>query len=81
MSCPKCQEGFVLPGEPTGTIEKDFNGAYYSPAPSGTPLKQAVLFFTDGFGLPLNNCKIMADNYAKRLNCDVWIPDYFDGEP
>ncbi|KAF9473998.1 alpha/beta-hydrolase [Pholiota conissans] len=82
MSCPKCQEGFELPGEPLGTIEKDFNNAYYSPAPSReTPSKEAILFFTDGFGLPLKNCKIMADNFAKRLNCDVWIPDYFDGKP
>ncbi|CAA7266069.1 unnamed protein product [Cyclocybe aegerita] len=81
MSCPKCKEGFVLPGEPAGKIDTDFLGAYHAPAPSGEVSKRAILLFTDGFGLPLNNCKLIADNLAKRLECDVWIPDYFNGKP
>jgi hypothetical protein len=80
MSCPKCQEGFVLPGDPIGTIDRDFLGAYHASAPNGETSKHALIFLTDGFGLPLKNCKIMADNLAKRLECDVWIPDYFDGQ-
>ncbi|KAF8955832.1 dienelactone hydrolase endo-1,3,1,4-beta-D-glucanase [Flammula alnicola] len=72
MTCPKCQEGFVLPGEPTGSIQQDYRGAYHAPAPNGEPSKRAILFLTDGFGLPLKNCKIMADNLAERLECDVW---------
>lgn len=80
MSCPKCQEGFVLPGDPIGTIDQDFLGAYHASAPNGETSKHALIFLTDGFGLPLKNCKIMADNLAKRLECDVWIPDYFDGQ-
>ena len=80
MSCPKCQEGFVLPGDPTGKIEQDFLGAYHASAPNGETSQRAIIFLTDGFGLPLNNCKIMADNLAKRLDCDVWVPDYFDGQ-
>ena len=79
MSCPKCQEGFVLPGDPTGNIDQDFLGAYHASAPNSKTSQRALIFLTDGFGLPLNNCKIMADNLAKRLECDVWIPDYFDG--
>ncbi|KAF8148245.1 dienelactone hydrolase endo-1,3,1,4-beta-D-glucanase [Crassisporium funariophilum] len=81
MSCPKCKEGFVLPGEPTGTIEKDFEGAYFAPALVEESSKHVIIFLTDGFGLPLNNCKLMADNLAKRLACDVWVPDYFKGQP
>ncbi|KIM36572.1 hypothetical protein M413DRAFT_449109 [Hebeloma cylindrosporum] len=81
MACPKCQEGFVLPGEPIGNIEQDFLGAYHASAPNGETSQRALIFLTDGFGLPLKNCKIMADNLAKRLECDVWIPDYFGGKP
>ncbi|KAF8997179.1 Alpha/Beta hydrolase protein [Cyathus striatus] len=80
MSCPNCREGSVLPGEPTGSFQADFKGAYFSPAPEGDP-KRAIIFLTDGFGLHLKNCKIMADNLAKRLQCDVWVPDYFAGKP
>jgi len=80
MSCPKCQEGFVLPGDPIGTIDQDFLGAYHASAPNGETSQRALIFLTDGFGLPLKNCKLMADNLAKRLECDVWIPDYFDGQ-
>lgn len=80
MTCPKCREGFVLPGEPSGTMEMGFNGAYYARAPEGQESSCAVLLLTDGFGMGLKNCKIMADNFAQQLGCDVWIPDYFDGE-
>ena len=83
MACPNCVEGAFLPGEPTGTINSDFQGAYYAPGPlsDGTSTsKRAVLLLTDAYGLPLKNCKIMADYLAKRLECDVWIPDYFAGK-
>jgi len=82
MSCPDCAKGIVLDGEPTGSINAEFQGAYFAPAPGGNgePSKRAVLLFTDAFGLPLKNCKIMADEMAQRLECDVWIPDYFEGE-
>lgn len=83
MACPSCAEGAFLPGEPTGTISSDFQGAYYAPGPlsDGTATsKRTVLLLTDAFGLPLKNCKIMADDLAKRLECDVWIPDYFAGK-
>jgi hypothetical protein len=79
MSCPDCITGGLLPGEPTGTLTT--HGAYLAPAPSseGSDSKCAVVLLTDVFGLPLKNCKIIADNLAKRLNCDVWVPDYFAG--
>ena len=83
MACPNCAEGAFLPGEPTGTINYDFQGAYYapgSPSDGTSPSKRAVLLLTDAFGLPLKNCKIIADDLANRLECDVWIPDYFAGK-
>ena len=78
--CPKCKEGSFLPGEPTGSINTDFQGAYFAPSPNkDLESKRAIVFLTDGFGLPLKNCKIMADNLATKLECDVWVPDYFNG--
>lgn len=80
--CPKCKEGYILPGEPTGSINTDFQGAYFAPSPNkDVESKRAIVFLTDGFGLPLKNCKIMADNLATKLECDVWVPDYFNGKP
>lgn len=81
MVCPQCKDGQLLPGEPEGQILKDFQGAYYAPGPEGSSSKRTILLLTDAFGMPLKNCKIIADNLAKRVGCDVWIPDYFAGEP
>ena len=92
--CPRCTEGgSLLSGEATGNILPDFQGAYFAPAPepqtkdAGTSSesesrnKTTVLLLTDAFGLPLKNCKLRADELAKRLGCDVWVPDYFNGQP
>ncbi|KAF9534029.1 dienelactone hydrolase endo-1,3,1,4-beta-D-glucanase [Crepidotus variabilis] len=81
MSCPNCQEGFILPGEPTGSIETELLGAYHAPSPSSEPKKYTVLLLTDAFGLPLKNNKLLADKLAQRLECDVWVPDIFAGRP
>ncbi|KAF9034372.1 dienelactone hydrolase endo-1-3,1,4-beta-D-glucanase [Panaeolus papilionaceus] len=80
MSCAQCSEGFVLPGEPKGEILPDYQGAYYAIGPEGER-GRVIIFLTDGFGLPLKNCKLMADNLATRLRCDVWVPDYLAGRP
>lgn len=72
-------------GEPKGSIEIGFLGdSYLSPAPSSeasTPAKKAVLLFTDAFGLGVSNPKLIADELASQLQCDVWVPDYFLGRP
>ncbi|KAJ3747293.1 dienelactone hydrolase endo-1-3,1,4-beta-D-glucanase [Lentinula detonsa] len=76
-SCSNCKKGAVLPGEPTGTM---VNGAYFAAGPEGNT-SRAIILLTDIFGLPLVNCKIIADNISKRLECDCWVPDLFDGKP
>ncbi|KAF8991057.1 Alpha/Beta hydrolase protein [Cyathus striatus] len=77
MSCPDCIKGVVLPGDPTGSMQTD--GSYLASGP-GTSYK-AVVLLTDVFGLAIKNPKIMADEFAKQLECDVWVPDMFDGQP
>lgn len=81
MACPNCVEGGFLQGEPTGSINSHFQGAYYAPGPlsDGSSSKRAVLLLTDAYGLPLKNCKLISDELAKRLECDIWVPDYFAG--
>ncbi|KIK69560.1 hypothetical protein GYMLUDRAFT_33933 [Collybiopsis luxurians FD-317 M1] len=76
-SCPDCKKGSVLPGEPTGTM---VDGAYFAAGPEGNT-SRAIILLTDIFGLPLVNCKILADRISKRLSCDVWVPDLFNGKP
>ncbi|KAJ6531634.1 Alpha/Beta hydrolase protein [Mycena vulgaris] len=75
MSCPDCFKGTVLEGEPTGVVS-EFEGAYYA---AGGTSRRAIILLTDIFGLPLNNPKILADNFAQHLMCDVWVPDLFAG--
>ncbi|KDQ62408.1 hypothetical protein JAAARDRAFT_30314 [Jaapia argillacea MUCL 33604] len=80
VSCENCTKGYILPGEPEGQ-ELQVAGltAYFRPAPSTeTSKSRAIILLTDVFGLPLKNCKIMADNFSKRLGCDVWVPDMFN---
>lgn len=75
MSCEHCVAGEFLPGEPKGTLLPD-NSAYYA---EGADKTRAIIFLTDIFGLPLVNCKIMADRFAEEVGCDVWVPDLFEG--
>ena len=82
LPCKDCVSGYVLPGEPKGTFVE---GAYFSPAPNGNGTasanqKTALVLLTDGFGLNLKNPKILADSFAASLNCDVFVPDIFNGK-
>lgn len=77
MSCEQCTQGSVMNSEPTG---KMVGNAYLHESSSGSKTR-AVVLLTDIFGLPLVNCKIIADEISTRLDCDVWIPDLFNGKP
>ncbi|KAH9997954.1 dienelactone hydrolase endo-1-3,1,4-beta-D-glucanase [Russula vinacea] len=79
MTSTYSYKGFVLPGEPQGSmIDQD----YFTPAPDdATEGIKAIVLLTDIFGLPLPNPKIVADQLAKRVGVDVWVPDLFNGKP
>jgi|SRR6266850_2706828 len=77
MTCTYCYKGFVLPGEPKGSM---VGPDYFTPAPSGvTDHSKAIVLLTDIFGLPLPNPRIVADHFAENVGVDVWIPDFFNG--
>lgn len=76
MSCEQCTQGYVLPGEPTGAM---IDGAYFRAGPEGSDASKAIVLLTDIFGLPLKNCRIMADELSQKVGCDVWVPDLFAG--
>ncbi|KAG7098020.1 hypothetical protein E1B28_005325 [Marasmius oreades] len=83
MSCPDCFKGSILADQPVGNFTS-IEGAYLSPSPPDadeTSKSRTIILLTDVFGLPLNNPKVIADSLAKRLRCDVWVPDQFAGQP
>ncbi|THH08892.1 hypothetical protein EW145_g2391 [Phellinidium pouzarii] len=73
--CEHCTAGYVLPGTPKGTMQ---DGAYFA---SGADANRAIVLLTDAFGLDLVNSKILADQLADTVGCDVWVPDQFGGYP
>ena len=78
--CERCISGSVLPGQPKGELRGD---AYFAAGPaelSERNKSKAIVLLTDIFGLPLKNCKIIADQLAEKAGCDVWVPDQFAGE-
>ncbi|EJC97916.1 dienelactone hydrolase endo-1,3,1,4-beta-D-glucanase [Fomitiporia mediterranea MF3/22] len=76
--CEHCKAGDVLPGEPKGEIK---DGAYFIAGSDSTANTKAIVLLTDVFGLPLVNSKIIADQLAENVGCDVWVPDQFNGNP
>jgi len=82
MSCENCTRGDVLPGEPKGTMIGD---AYFHPAPphitETSASKKAIVLFTDIYGIPLVNNRIIADKISEQVGVDVWVPNLFDGSP
>ncbi|KAG6333003.1 hypothetical protein ID866_6094, partial [Astraeus odoratus] len=80
MSCPDCNRGSILSSTPTGTIIKVAGiDTYFAPAPPSElgRSSSSVVVLSDAFGLPLVNTKLIADQLAKNLACDVWAPDLF----
>ncbi|KAF8073387.1 dienelactone hydrolase endo-1,3,1,4-beta-D-glucanase [Lyophyllum atratum] len=79
MSCCADCTPYGLPqDEPAGYIST--HGAYFSPSPNinakDEHSERAILLLTDDL---LENSRILADNLALRLDCDVWVPDYYQG--
>ncbi|KAF2760776.1 alpha/beta-hydrolase [Pseudovirgaria hyperparasitica] len=80
-ACEHCIQGTIHTGQPTGSEASlhDLN-VYIANPPSGTTPKAIIVIYTDVFGLPLPNNKLIADAYA-RAGYQVYMPDFFKGDP
>ncbi|KAK3355581.1 hypothetical protein B0H65DRAFT_452472 [Neurospora tetraspora] len=85
MSVPVCADCFkgTLRGDviPTGHEDVIHGLPTYiaTPEPWVKPLGTVVLI-TDAFGWTLRNTRALADSYAKRVPCIVYVPDFMDGK-
>ncbi|KAI1494863.1 dienelactone hydrolase family protein [Biscogniauxia mediterranea] len=80
MSCPACFKGSVHDGKPTGITTKLHGLDTYVVEPaSGNPPKGIVVIVSDGFGWDFVNIRLMADNYAKKKDYRVYVPDFMKG--
>ncbi|WPH02311.1 Hypothetical protein R9X50_00517300 [Acrodontium crateriforme] len=74
-----CASGSLHTGTPTGRIEKVHGlDCYIADAPNGSP-KGIVVIIPDAFGWTLPNSRILADDYAKKGNFTVYLPEFMDG--
>ncbi|KAK4151630.1 protein AIM2 [Chaetomidium leptoderma] len=84
MQAPMCRDCFAgtLRGDatPAGTEETIHGVPTYvaRPAPGVEPLGTVVIL-TDAFGWKLRNTRALADAYAQRVPCTVYVPDFMNG--
>lgn len=79
--CRDCFTG-TLRGDAvlTGKVE-EIHGipAYVARPEPGNEPKALVVIISDGFGWKLKNTRALADNYAKRAQLLVYLPDFMNG--
>ena len=85
MSLPVCADCFkgTLRGDviPTGHEDVIHGLPTYVAEPERhkTPLGTVVLI-SDAFGWSIPNARALADEYARRVPCIVYVPDFMDGK-
>ncbi|KAL1837083.1 hypothetical protein VTJ49DRAFT_4311 [Mycothermus thermophilus] len=81
MLCSDCFRG-TLRGDvvPAGTEETIHGRPTYvaRPEPGVDPIGTVVII-PDAFGWTLRNTRALADAYARRVPCVVYVPDFMDG--
>ena len=83
VPCRDCFTG-TLHGDatPAGSVSTLHGLPVYiarPPSDSGTQPRGIVVIFTDIFGWKLDNTRALADAYACRADCLVYLPDFMDG--
>lgn len=82
MSCPDCFRGHEHPGPTTGTETTLYGHNVYVTEPLERADGEAsglIVIFSDAFGWSTNNLQRLADSYARRTGCRVYIPDFMYG--
>ncbi|KAF2855759.1 alpha/beta-hydrolase [Plenodomus tracheiphilus IPT5] len=78
--CSECIKGTIHTGLPTGT-EEPIHGLNTYVVGNRTNPRALIVIYSDIFGLPLPNNKLIADAYASTGEYLVYLPDFFQGDP
>jgi dienelactone hydrolase len=73
-------QGTVHKGQPLGK-EEMIHGLNTYVIGNRTNPRGIIVMYSDIFGLPLPNNKLIADAYAKSGEWLVYLPDFFEGDP
>ncbi|KAK3111732.1 hypothetical protein LTR53_012714 [Teratosphaeriaceae sp. CCFEE 6253] len=74
-----CATGSLHQGQARGRFETVHGlECYIADAPSDRP-SGIIVIIPDAFGIALANNKILADEYAKKANATVYLPDFMNG--
>ncbi|EMR65257.1 putative dienelactone hydrolase family protein [Eutypa lata UCREL1] len=81
MSCPDCFRGAVHDGKPTGTLTRLHGFDVYVAEPaSGQSPKGIIVLISDAFGWDFVNIRLMADNFARKKDYRIYVPDFMNGK-
>ncbi|KAF2662439.1 alpha/beta-hydrolase [Lophiostoma macrostomum CBS 122681] len=80
MPCKQCISGTIHAGEPKGTIETIHGLETYVIGNRINP-RGIIVMYSDVFGIPLPNNRLIADAYAASGEWLVYLPDFFKGDP
>ncbi|PYH41784.1 dienelactone hydrolase family protein [Aspergillus saccharolyticus JOP 1030-1] len=82
MDAPSCEciKGTIHAGQPVGS-EEPLHGLNVYVTGNRTNPRAIIVVYSDIFGLPLPNNRLIADAYAKSGEYLVYLPDFFEGDP
>jgi len=79
MSCPDCFRGHIHDGKAKGRETKMYGFDTYVASPEPENPKGIVVMLPDILGWKFINARLVADNYAKKSNYKVIMPDFMNG--
>ncbi|KAF2685593.1 alpha/beta-hydrolase [Lentithecium fluviatile CBS 122367] len=79
-SCDQCIKGSIHADQPLGKEEPLYGLNTYIVGNRANP-RATIVMYSDVFGLPFPNNRLMVDAYAKGGKYLVYLPDFFEGDP
>jgi dienelactone hydrolase len=80
ISLTTSMKGTIHSGQPKGTRET-IHGLDTYVIGNRTNPKATIVIYSDVFGIPLPNNRLIADAYAASGDYLVYLPDFFEGDP
>ncbi|ETN38874.1 uncharacterized protein HMPREF1541_06915 [Cyphellophora europaea CBS 101466] len=78
--CHECIKGTIHEGQPKGK-EETIHGLNTYVVGNRTDPRGIIVVYSDIFGIPLPNNRLIADAYAANGEWLVYLPDFFKGDP